>query len=72
MLDDGRVLLIGMCRGRDASWTGLYDPATGVTTPGPMTKACWPSSTRLPDGRVLIVGGDIGDLEAARTVQIFR
>ncbi len=72
VLDDGRVLLIGMCRGRPTGWTGLFDPATVVTTPGPATTACWPASTRLGDGRVLIAGGDIGDLEATPTVQIFR
>ena len=69
LLDDGRIFLIGMCRGRSAGWTGVYDPATEVTTPTPGTMACRPSSTRLADGRVLIVGG----VEPARTtVQIFQ
>ncbi len=72
-LDDGRVLLIGMCRSGQTGWTGLYDPATGVTNPGPRTQACRPASTRLADGRVLIVGGTItGDVTAVPTVQFFQ
>lgn len=69
LLDDGRVLLVGLCRVGSAGWTGVYDPANGVTTPTPGTRACRPAATRLPDGRVLIVGG----VEpAVPTVQIFQ
>lgn len=73
LLDDGRVFLIGMCHGRQTGWTGLYDPATEVTMQAPPTQACRPSSTRLADGRVLIVGGTVTqDLVPVRTAEIFR
>ena len=48
VLDDGRVLLIGMCRGRPAGWTGVYDPATGVTTPAPGTRPAGPHRLDWP------------------------
>jgi hypothetical protein len=59
LLHDGRILLIG---GRSAvvpkmSWAGIYDPASGVTTPIEPPTAWWPSLVRLDDGRVLAVGG---------------
>jgi len=69
LLDDGRILLIGVCRGRPAGWTGIFDPTTGVTSPGPGSRACMPKATRLIDGRVLLVGAAE---PAAPTVQIFQ
>jgi len=74
LLDDGRVFVIGMCHGRQTGWTGLYDPATGNTMPGPPTVGCRPMSARLTDGRVIIVGGTIGGdaLEPITTVEIYR
>jgi hypothetical protein len=65
-LDDGRVLVTG---GRGAAWAGVLDPATAQMTPVSAPAASRPASTRLLDGRVLIVGG----LETALpTVQIFQ
>ena len=73
LLDDGRVLLIGMCHGRQTGWTGIYDPGTEVTIPAAGTRSCRPTATRLADGRVLIVGGTVTDaLLPVRTVEIFR
>jgi len=56
LLDDGRLLLIGDTQSR-ANWSGVYDPATGVTTPISPTRSYLAKATRIPDGRVLIVGG---------------
>jgi hypothetical protein len=56
LLDDGRIFLVGLCRGRAGGWTGTYVPG-GAVAPTPPTRACRPSATRLADGRVLIVGG---------------
>jgi WD40 repeat protein len=54
VLDDGRILLIG---GGRSNWSGINDPATGLTTPIQPTRAWQPKATRLADGRVLVVGG---------------
>jgi hypothetical protein len=58
LLDDGRVLISG---GRDDYLPEIYDPATGKfsATAGTMTgnHRYHASSVRLPDGRILISGG---------------
>ncbi len=64
VLPDGRVLLVG---GFGNDWPGppvpfaaVFDPATGVTAPLPsMAEArVQPATVVLPDGRVLVSGGD--------------
>jgi hypothetical protein len=76
LLDDGRVLVTGGFQdyqNLDALWSlslntaqdtaEIYDPATGVWTPvlQPMaSKRAGHSSTKLNDGRVLLVGGVSG------------
>ena len=85
LLDDGRILLIGGRWSREPSWSGIYDPATGVTSPTEAPKAWFPAATRLADGRVLLVGGlrdggsyvspdgaVVHEAPAVPTVQIFR
>ncbi len=66
LLDDGRVLVVGGRGGVDpdnpADLAGgeVYDPASGLFTPlaDSMGDArIWPSTALLPDGNVLIAGG---------------
>jgi len=94
LLDDGRILLLGFVQfPRDrtkcqigtehaCSWAGIYDLATGATTPVTPPTAWQPSVMRLTDGRVLVVGGTVsGEIgpapdgngqPAVSTVQIFQ
>jgi hypothetical protein len=81
LLADGRVLVTG---GGHASWVGglgapylasaeLYDPKTGTFSPtGSMsTPREDHTATRLPDGRVLIVGGDDAAGHSIATAEIY-
>lgn len=65
VLDDGRVLLIGGCV-RDGCEVGpksasvdLFDPADATIVPAGqlLTPRVSPRAARLPDGRILLVGG---------------
>jgi WD40 repeat protein len=68
LLPDGRVLVAGGGGGGSVTCDGcaprssaeLYDPASGTWTPAAdMTRPrSGPTATLLPDGRVLVVGGD--------------
>jgi hypothetical protein len=72
-LADGRVLIAGgctedSCEGITAS-TELLDPATGASTPGPnmLQPRVSHAAVRLPDGRVLMIGGFQPGTETATT-----
>ena len=84
LLADGRVLIAGGCideSGANATppfcgntitaTAEIYDPATGAfTRTGNLTAArAYHTSTLLPDGRVLIAGGE-GDEHPAHTVTL--
>jgi len=74
LLSDGRVLFAG-----GGDHTGflasaeLYDPATGKFIPtGSMSVARWgQTATLLPDGRVLIVGGETQDSTALASAELY-
>lgn len=65
LLKDGRVLLSGGFRAEDRGTTTLaaaeyYEPATGTFTPAPelVTPRAFHTASALPDGRVLLAGGE--------------
>ncbi|MEP6653464.1 MAG: kelch repeat-containing protein [Myxococcales bacterium] len=79
-LSDGKILIIGGSNSRDPSNQAteptplasaeLYDPAVGSFTTAPSMKVPRrsPTATLLPDGKVLVVGGNAGGLNGHETV----
>jgi hypothetical protein len=59
---DGRILVVGGHVGAHVGLadTNIFDPATGAWTPAPnMDNPRWyPTLTALPDGRVMVLGGE--------------
>jgi hypothetical protein len=77
VLPDGMVLVAGGVTGgvtrRAPKEAELYDPATGSwTSTGSMTAPRWVSSaTLLPNGKVLVVGGDIISTQAVQSAELY-
>jgi len=80
LLADGRVLVVGggsevrRAEGAYLSATAeLYDPSTGRwTSTDTMTEARFGhTATLLPDGNVLVAGGDPGDGTIARSAELY-
>jgi len=68
LLSDGRVLITMRDPDQDrVSHTELYDPSSGafVKTGDMNTGHTRPAATLLTSGKVLIAGGDIGDIDGA-------
>ena len=76
-LSDGRVLfsggeLITATRDDPVASASLYDPATGPQAAPSMTTAReYHTTTLLPDGRVLIVGGTMDGTNALASAELF-
>ena len=64
LLPDGRAFFAGGRSG--AQHTAMFDPATETWTLGPSMALAryYPTTTELPDGRVLIFYGDIATVES--------
>ena len=81
LLQDGRVLIAGGQNDSQPSaplsTTEIYDPLARIFTPGPNRTVgrSGHAATLLPDGRVLIAGGDWSETSAmriaARTAEIY-
>jgi hypothetical protein len=60
---DGQIVVTGSTQGslvpgRDEPWAGLFDAESGVTDPLPAPSRWLALPVVLPDGRVVLVGGD--------------
>jgi hypothetical protein len=69
LLDDGRVFVLGY-GGLPTIGAEVWDPATGAWSRGgnpEKARLGGGTATRLPDGRVLIVGGQTGTLNGGET-----
>ncbi len=58
LLDDGRVVVMGVISSSDPAMVSVFDPATDTfQAADPMRNRALPAAVRLDDGTVLIVGG---------------
>ena len=74
VLGDGRVLVAGGYGADYLDSAELYDPAAGTwTATGSMNYPRWVhTGSTLPDGRVLVVGGDGGgNNESSQTAELY-
>ena len=70
LLPDGRVFLTAQWYGPGTAdksvpvplmtWAGVFDPTTGLTQVAPAPPTGSQRAAALPDGRILLVGGDAG------------
>jgi len=80
LLEDGKVLVVGGSdlAGLNQGTAFIFDPADETWTPTGETVAAQEygyrfahAAARLPDGRVLVCGGDYGEDEAGRSAEIY-